>query len=111
MHLLKQVTHFNKETSVLGCEGVFDEVVSAFSMDRDVFIFRVEQLRLFNFFIPFSENEDITIVRKVKICSRHRKKAGHFSKVAVRISHRACVNELQAILLSNRHLTFQSPLQ
>jgi len=102
MRLLKQVTHFNKETSVLGCEGVFDEVVSAFSMDRDVFIFRVEQLRLFNFLIPFSENKHITIVRKVKICSRHRKKkAGHFSNVAVRISHGACVNKLQAILLCN----------
>jgi hypothetical protein len=101
-------THLNKETSVLGCEGVFDEVVSAFSMDRGVFIFRVEQLKLLYFLIPCSEDEDIVIVRKVEICLRKyttsckkKKKAGHFSNVAVRISHRAYVNTLQAILPSN----------
>jgi hypothetical protein len=53
-------THLNKETSVLGCEGVFDEVVSVFSMDRGV-----EQLQLFYFFIRCSEDEDIKTVRNI----------------------------------------------
>ena len=74
-------THLNKETSVLGCEGVFDEVVSAFSMDRGVFIFRVEQLQLCYFLIPCSEDEDIMIVRNVEICwwkytTSYKKKLG-----------------------------------
>jgi len=45
--------HTLKKTSFLECEGVFDEVVPAFSMDRGVVVFRVTQLRLCYFFYSF----------------------------------------------------------
>ena len=66
------------------------------------------------FLIPCSEDEDITMVRNVEICSRKYtasyKKTVHVSNVAVRILHRAYVNTLLTPLTFQRPSVTSTPL-